>query len=51
MKNWVATLTLSLKKDVTLPKNTTAKIGQTSLLGSQLDGPAARSVAGAAEGW
>lgn len=35
LKNWVATLTLSLKKDVTLPKNATAKIGQTSLLGSQ----------------
>ncbi|MXI79669.1 MCE family protein [Mycobacterium tuberculosis] len=34
LKNWVATLTLSLKKDVTLPKNATAKIGQTSLLGS-----------------
>jgi phospholipid/cholesterol/gamma-HCH transport system substrate-binding protein len=34
-KNWVATLTLGLQKNVKLPKNTTAKIGQTSLLGSQ----------------
>ncbi|OBI45975.1 mammalian cell entry protein [Mycobacterium kyorinense] len=35
LKNWVATLTLGLDKDVKLPKNATAKIGQTSLLGSQ----------------
>ena len=35
LKNWVATLTLGLGKDVKLPKNATAKIGQTSLLGSQ----------------
>jgi phospholipid/cholesterol/gamma-HCH transport system substrate-binding protein len=35
MKNWVATLTLRIQKDVQLPKNATAKIGQTSLLGSQ----------------
>jgi phospholipid/cholesterol/gamma-HCH transport system substrate-binding protein len=35
LKNWVATLTLGLDKGVKLPKNTTAKIGQTSLLGSQ----------------
>ncbi|WP_119184906.1 virulence factor Mce family protein [Mycobacterium decipiens] len=35
LKNWVATLTLSLDKNVKLPKNSTAKIGQTSLLGSQ----------------
>ncbi|MGB6208371.1 virulence factor Mce family protein [Mycobacterium sp.] len=35
LKNWVATLTLSLNKNVKLPKNATAKIGQTSLLGSQ----------------
>ncbi|WP_039889666.1 virulence factor Mce family protein [Mycobacterium xenopi] len=35
LKNWVATLTLSLDKGVRLPKNATAKIGQTSLLGSQ----------------
>ncbi|QUR69522.1 virulence factor Mce family protein [Mycobacterium spongiae] len=35
LKNWVATLTLSLSKDVRLPKNAIAKIGQTSLLGSQ----------------
>jgi phospholipid/cholesterol/gamma-HCH transport system substrate-binding protein len=35
MKNWVATLTLRIQKDVRLPKNATAKIGQTSLLGSQ----------------
>src|ERR1700753_3602786 len=31
LKNWVATLTLGLSKSVKLPKNTTAKIGQTSL--------------------
>jgi phospholipid/cholesterol/gamma-HCH transport system substrate-binding protein len=40
--NWVATLTLDLQPDVKLPKNTLAKIGQTSLLGSQhvqLDAP------------
>ena len=35
LKNWVATLTLKLNKDVHLPRNATAKIGQTSLLGSQ----------------
>ena len=35
VKNWVATLTLGLEKSVKLPKNSTAKIGQTSLLGSQ----------------
>ena len=35
LKNWVATLTLGLSKSVKLPKNTLAKIGQTSLLGSQ----------------
>ena len=35
LKNWVATLTLDLDKGVKLPKNATAKIGQTSLLGSQ----------------
>ena len=35
MKNWVATLTLGVDKSVKLPKNATAKIGQTSLLGSQ----------------
>jgi phospholipid/cholesterol/gamma-HCH transport system substrate-binding protein len=35
LKNWVATLTLGLDKSVKLPKNATAKIGQTSLLGSQ----------------
>ncbi|ORV58792.1 virulence factor Mce family protein [Mycobacterium fragae] len=35
LKNWVATLTLDLDKGVRLPKNATAKIGQTSLLGSQ----------------
>jgi phospholipid/cholesterol/gamma-HCH transport system substrate-binding protein len=34
-KNWVATLTLGIQKNVKLPKNSTAKIGQTSLLGSQ----------------
>jgi phospholipid/cholesterol/gamma-HCH transport system substrate-binding protein len=35
MKNWVATLTVGLQPDVKLPANATAKIGQTSLLGSQ----------------
>ncbi len=35
LKNWIATLTLGLKKDVKLPKNALLKIGQTSLLGSQ----------------
>ena len=35
LKNWVATLTVDLEKGVRLPKNATAKIGQTSLLGSQ----------------
>src|ERR1700685_3034983 len=35
LKKWVATLSLSLDKSVKLPKNATAKIGQTSLLGSQ----------------
>jgi phospholipid/cholesterol/gamma-HCH transport system substrate-binding protein len=33
--DWMATLTLSVDKSVKLPKNATAKIGQTSLLGSQ----------------
>src|ERR1700722_677005 len=33
--DWIATLTLGLDKNVKLPKNVTAKIGQTSLLGSQ----------------
>jgi len=35
LKNWVATLTVDLDTSVKLPKNATAKIGQTSLLGSQ----------------
>jgi phospholipid/cholesterol/gamma-HCH transport system substrate-binding protein len=35
LKNWIATLTLGMDKNVKLPKNATAKIGQTSLLGSQ----------------
>jgi phospholipid/cholesterol/gamma-HCH transport system substrate-binding protein len=35
LKNWIATLTVDLDKDVRLPKNATAKIGLTSLLGSQ----------------
>ena len=35
LKNWVATLTLRVGKSVRLPKNATAKIGLTSLLGSQ----------------
>jgi phospholipid/cholesterol/gamma-HCH transport system substrate-binding protein len=35
LKNWIATLTLGVDKGVKLPKNATAEIGQTSLLGSQ----------------
>ncbi|MGH3636161.1 virulence factor Mce family protein [Mycobacterium sp.] len=35
MKNWVATLTVGLEPNVKLPANAIAKIGQTSLLGSQ----------------
>ena len=35
LKNWIATLTLGVDKKVKLPKNATARIGQTSLLGSQ----------------
>jgi phospholipid/cholesterol/gamma-HCH transport system substrate-binding protein len=35
LKNWIATLTLGVDKSVKLPKNALAKIGQTSLLGSQ----------------
>lgn len=35
LKNWVATLTLDLQSDIKLPKNALARIGQTSLLGSQ----------------
>ncbi|GFG53242.1 mammalian cell entry protein [Mycolicibacterium agri] len=35
LKNWVATLTLDLEPNIKLPKNALAKIGQTSLLGSQ----------------
>jgi phospholipid/cholesterol/gamma-HCH transport system substrate-binding protein len=35
LKNWVATLTLDLEPNVKLPENVLAKIGQTSLLGSQ----------------
>src|ERR1700754_671072 len=42
LKNWVATLTLDLQSGIKLPESTLAKIGQTSLLGSQhvqLDAP------------
>ena len=42
LKNWIATLTLDLQPGIKLPANTLAKIGQTSLLGSQhvqLDSP------------
>ena len=42
LKNWIATLTLDLQPDIKLPRNSLAKIGQTSLLGSQhvqLDAP------------
>jgi phospholipid/cholesterol/gamma-HCH transport system substrate-binding protein len=35
LKNWVATLTLDVQSDVKLPQNATARIGQTSLLGTQ----------------
>ncbi len=35
LKNWVATLTLDLQPGIKLPENSLAKIGQTSLLGSQ----------------
>ncbi|AMO58946.1 virulence factor Mce family protein [Mycolicibacterium phlei] len=35
LKNWVATLTLNLEPGIKLPKNVQARIGQTSLLGSQ----------------
>ncbi|OBJ85087.1 virulence factor Mce family protein [Mycobacterium sp. 1245852.3] len=35
LKNWIATLTLGVDKNTKLPKNATARIGQTSLLGSQ----------------
>ncbi|WP_372940035.1 virulence factor Mce family protein [Mycolicibacterium sp.] len=35
LKNWIATLTVDMESDVTLPANATARIGQTSLLGSQ----------------
>jgi phospholipid/cholesterol/gamma-HCH transport system substrate-binding protein len=35
LKNWIATLTLDLDRTVKLPANATAKIGQTSLLGTQ----------------
>src|ERR1700693_2122139 len=35
LKNWVATVTVELQKGVQLPRNATAKIGQTSLLGTQ----------------
>lgn len=35
LKNWIATLTLDIDPSVKLPANATAKIGQTSLLGTQ----------------
>lgn len=35
LKNWMGILTLDLDSTVKLPANTTAKIGQTSLLGTQ----------------
>lgn len=43
LKNWVATLTIDVNSNVDLPKNALARIGQTSLLGSQhveLEAPA-----------
>lgn len=42
LKNWVATLTVDMQDGVKVPQNVLAKIGQTSLLGSQhleLDDP------------
>jgi phospholipid/cholesterol/gamma-HCH transport system substrate-binding protein len=42
LKNWIATLTLDVQGNLKLPKNALAKVGQTSLLGSQhveLDAP------------
>ncbi|WP_041783919.1 MULTISPECIES: virulence factor Mce family protein [Mycolicibacterium] len=35
LKNWVATLTLGIQPGIELPSNALARIGQTSLLGSQ----------------
>ncbi|MCV7260431.1 virulence factor Mce family protein [Mycobacterium shimoidei] len=35
LKNWIATLTLDLDPTVRLPANATARVGQTSLLGTQ----------------
>ncbi len=35
LENWVATLTLDMDSHVQLPRNATARVGQTSLLGSQ----------------
>jgi phospholipid/cholesterol/gamma-HCH transport system substrate-binding protein len=35
LKNWVATLTLDLQPNIKLPANALARIGQTTLLGSQ----------------
>jgi phospholipid/cholesterol/gamma-HCH transport system substrate-binding protein len=35
LKNWVATLTLDVQPDIKLPSNALARVGQTSLLGSQ----------------
>ena len=35
LKNWVATLTIDMQDGIKVPKNVLAKIGQTSLLGSQ----------------
>jgi phospholipid/cholesterol/gamma-HCH transport system substrate-binding protein len=35
LKNWIATLTLDVQPNVKLPANALARIGQTSLLGSQ----------------
>jgi phospholipid/cholesterol/gamma-HCH transport system substrate-binding protein len=35
LRNWVATLTLDMQPGLKLPKNMLARIGQTSLLGSQ----------------
>ena len=46
LKNWVATLTLDVEPGLKLPADTTAAIGQTSLLGSQhveLDAPSTKS--------
>jgi phospholipid/cholesterol/gamma-HCH transport system substrate-binding protein len=53
LDGWTPTLTLSLKKDVRLPANAVASLGQTSLLGSkhiQLSEPTATPAQGRLQG-